>query len=87
METLMECKYSEYTVRITKDPTYWGPRCTQRISDLIYTTLKGYIESQFPGINVEVWEERFNLPVIEGPDENIREEIRYWIQENCEAAL
>lgn len=74
--------YSEYSVGVTTDPSYYGSECTSDRAANIADDLARMIEAQFPGITTT----RDQSPV-RGPDEETCHEINRWIQENWTAAL
>lgn len=76
--------YSEYSVKISSDPSYYGNDCTQQDADRIAASLADLIRSEFPGIDIV--ENDLNSKTT-GPDETVIEEINTWIEKNWTAAL
>lgn len=76
--------YSEYSVKVTSDPSYYGTDCTQADAARMAASLADLIRSEFDGIDVV--ENALNSKTT-GPDENVIEEINTWIQDNWTAAL
>ena len=76
--------YSEYSVKISSDPSYYGSDCTQQDADRIAASLADLIRSEFPGIDIV--ENDLNSKTT-GPDETVIEEINTWIEKNWTAAL
>jgi hypothetical protein len=79
-----ESDYSEYSVKISSDPSYYGNKCTQQDADRIAASLADLIRSEFPGIDIV--ENDLNSKTT-GPDETVIEEINTWIEKNWTAAL
>jgi hypothetical protein len=75
--------YSEYTVKISPDPSDCGD-CTQEDADRIAASVAELIRSEFPGI--ETVENDLNSKTT-GPDEAVIEKINVWIENNWTAAL
>ena len=69
--------YSQYTVSISNDPSYYGSD-----ADRISIDLSKMIEGEFPGINVSLSGSKTT-----GPDSDVIDEINAWVQENWTAAL
>ena len=82
-----EIDYSEYEVRVIKDPSYYGSECTQDDADEISEKLCEMIERQFPGIETDLWSDGNGSSKTTGPDDNVCDEINEWISNNWTAAL
>jgi hypothetical protein len=76
--------FSEYTVKVTSEPSYYGSDCTQQDATRIAASLAQMIRNQFPGIVVE---EMVLSGKTTGPDEVVIDDINRWIQDNWTAAL
>ena len=74
--------YSEYSVRVSTDPSYYGANCTTEEAREIAPRLANMIESQFSGIQI-----RDGGEYVTGPDSDVIEEIRQWVEANWTAAL
>jgi hypothetical protein len=70
--------YSRYSVFIGTDPAEYGSYCTQAGADSCAEMLAQLIAEEFDGIRVNV---RENGSAVRGPDGDVCEEIRLWIQE------
>jgi len=79
--------YSEYTVKISSEPSYYGSECTQQDSDRIVDSLGSLISAEFPGIEIEDYVDGRGSSKTTGPDESVIEEINAWISDNWTAAL
>lgn len=79
--------YSEYTVKISSEPSYYGSECTQQDADRIVESLGSLIRSEFPGIQTEKYVDGQGSSKTNGPDESLVEEINLWIENNWTAAL
>lgn len=78
----MSANYSEYSVCVSNDPSYYGSTCTQADADRIASDLGRMIAAEFPGIQIT----SSGRPVA-GPDADVVEEIRQWVETNWTAAL
>ena len=78
--------YSEYTVKISSEPSYYGSECTQQDADRIVESLGNLIRTEFPGIQTEKYADGHGSKTT-GPDESVVEEINLWIEKNWTAAL
>lgn len=79
--------YSEYTVKISSEPSYYGSECTQQDADRIVESLGNLIRSEFPGIQTEKYVDGQGSGKTTGPDDSVIEEINQWIENNWTAAL
>jgi hypothetical protein len=86
-QNMKQINYSKYTVRISNDPSYYGSECTQDEADRITNNLDQLIQSEFPGIQTEEYEDGQGSSKTTGPDESVVEEINLWIENNWTAAL
>jgi hypothetical protein len=82
-----EIDYSEYTVFVSDEPSYYGSECTQDDADEISEKLCEMIERQFPGIETDLWSDGNGSSKTTGPDDNVCDEINEWISSNWTAAL
>lgn len=79
--------YSEYTVKISSEPSYYGSECTQQDANRIVESLSNLIRTEFPGIQTENYVDGQGSSKTTGPDESVVEEINLWIENNWLAAL
>ncbi len=79
--------FSEYTVKNSTDPSFYGTDCTQEDADLIAEAISDLIRNEFPGINVGEWSDGNVSSKTTGPDEAVIDEINDWIANNWTAAL
>lgn len=83
----MSTNFSNYTVRIRKDPEFYGSTCTQEDADRITQNLSRLLRERFPGINIETgWEGRTSSSVT-CPETDVAEQISDWIANNWTSAL
>ena len=82
-----EIDHSDYTVKVSDEPSYYGSDCTQDDADAISEKLCEMIERQFPGIQTDLWSDGDGSSKTTGPDDAICEEINDWISNNWTAAL
>ena len=78
--------YSEYTVRVSTDPSYYGSDCNQADANRIADGVAKLIEGQFPGVAIIKESEIGGRGVI-GPDQETVDEIADWVASNWTAAL
>lgn len=74
--------YSDYTVGISNEPSYYGRSCSAFDAERIAENLAAMIHAQFPGIDTRSHHGKTN-----GPDETVIGEINEWIENNWMAAL
>ena len=79
--------YSEYEVRVSNDPSYYGTECTPDDGDRIANAICELIEEQFPGIQTELWMECHCSSSTTGPNQDTVDDIDEWIEINWTAAL
>ena len=79
--------YSEYEVRVSNDPSYYGSECDADDGDRIANAICELIEEQFPGIQTELWMECHCSSATTGPNEDTVNSIDEWIELNWTAAL
>lgn len=82
-----EIDYSEYSIMVIDEPSYYGSECTQEDADAISQKLCEMIESHFPGIQTDVWSDGDKSCATTGPNDDVCEEINDWISNNWTAAL
>lgn len=76
--------YSEYSIMVGTDPGYYGSQCGDEDAQRIANSVADLIRREFPGIQVNLTE--IGRPVT-GPDSEVVEEIREWVENNWTAAL
>jgi hypothetical protein len=79
--------YSEYEVRVSNDPSYYGSECTPDDGDRIANAICELIEEQFPGIQTELWMDCSSSSSTTGPNQDTVDSIDEWIELNWTAAL
>ena len=85
-DALKAFDFSEYTVRVSNDPIYYGPDCSEADAERITGQIADLIRSEFPGIMVEVFNE-IGSSATTGPDSSVIDDINQWIQDNWTSAL
>jgi hypothetical protein len=78
--------YTEYTVRISIDPSYYGTDCTQPDADRIADALSQMVSLEFPGITI-IRQNEIGGRGVNGPDSAIVDDIHQWIEASWTAAL
>jgi len=79
--------YSEYEVRVSNDPSYYGSECDADDGDRIANAICELIEGQFPGIQTELWMDCTSSSSTTGPNQDTVDSIDEWIELNWLAAL
>ena len=79
--------YSEYLVRVSNDPSYYGTECDADDGDRIANAICELIEAEFPGIQTELWMECHCSSSTTGPNQDTVDSIDGWIELNWTAAL
>jgi len=79
--------FSEYEVRVSNDPSYYGSECDADDGDRIANAICELIEAEFPGIQTELWMECHCSSATTGPNEDTVNDIDEWIELNWTAAL
>jgi hypothetical protein len=78
--------YSEYTVRVSTDPSYYGSDCTQADANRISDGITKLVEAEFPGVSI-IKESEIGGRGVSGPDQETVDEISDWISTNWTAAF
>ena len=79
--------YSKYTHRVSTDPTYYGSCVSAIQGKLIAQAICKLVESEFPGIQTELWSDGEGSCSTTGPHEETIDAINIWISNNWTAAL
>lgn len=79
--------FSEYTVSISREPSYYGSTCSQDDANRIAQALEGLIQEQFPGVQTVDHYDGRGSGRTTGPDDSVIETINDWIANNWTAAL
>jgi hypothetical protein len=85
-EALKAFEFSEYTVRLSSDPSYYGVGYTDDDCRRIANDIANLIRGEFPGINVDV-HNMIGSSATTGPCSETIREIDGWVQENWTSAL
>lgn len=81
-----ETNYSEYTARLSSDPSYYGDGVTTERAAEIANAIADMIRNEFPGIEVNT-QYTIGPAATTGPDAETAREIDSWISENWTSAL
>ena len=79
--------YSQYEVRVSNDPSYYGTECDADDGDRIASSICELIQEQFPNIQTELWMDCHTSSSTTGPNQDTVNEIDEWIELNWTAAL
>lgn len=78
--------YSEYTVRVSTDPSYYGSHCDQSDATRISDNISKLVEARFPGVTI-IKESEIGGRGVSGPDQGTVDEIAEWVSSNWTSAL
>lgn len=79
--------YSEYTIRISDVPAFYGSEWTDEQTARLVKDFSDMIRSEFPGIVVQTHCENSRSEAMLGPDKSVCEEIGRWVAEHWTAAI
>lgn len=68
--------YTEYTVRISTEPSYYGSECTEADVDRITERLANIIRDEFPGVRVELKKRSEEVASLKAQNAELLEELR-----------
>lgn len=78
--------YSNYSIRVSLDPEFWGSGCNPDTVEETVATFCAALRKQFPGLEARSMNRGENYrhggTFIEGPDEAVCEEIDRWFDKN-----
>ena len=77
--------FAGYTCFIAKERSYYGSQ--EDDVNQITEKLKTMIQSEFPGVDVNLWQDGDDSSSTKGPDQEVCDEINQWISDNWTAAL
>ena len=75
------------TQQVSNDPSYYGTECDADDGDRIANAICELIETEFPGIQTELWMECHCSSSTTGPNQDTVDGIDEWIECNWTAAL
>ena len=79
-------EYSEYTLPVTNEPSYYGIECTESEATRIAESIGRIAQEQFPGLNVEMLGSTGRAGV-RGHVVAVCDEIERWVQDNWTSVL
>jgi len=83
----VERDYSEYTIFVSDEASYYGSECTDEQAEDIAMRICAQAEREFPNLVTEIWSEGDGSCSTTGPNDDTCDEITQWMQENWTAAL
>jgi len=83
----VERDYSEYTIFVSKQASYYGSECTDEQAEDIAMRISSLAKRQFPNIVTEIHREGDGSCSTTGPNDDTCDEITQWMQENSTAVL
>lgn len=87
LHVIVDRDYSEYTVRVSTEASYYGSSCTDEDAEDIAIRICNQTEREFPNLVTELWSEGDGSCSTTGPNEDTCQEIDDWMQDNWTAAL
>jgi hypothetical protein len=79
--------YTEYTVRLSTEPSYYGSGCTEERAAEIVESLGNLVRVKFPGIVIVKYVDGDGGSKTMGPSDAVCDKIKLWIAANWTAAL
>jgi hypothetical protein len=79
--------FSEYTISISTEPSYYGSEATQATVESFFTTITTMLSEEFPGVSTVRFSDGMKSSKTTGPDETVCDEIDRWIEANWTKAL
>jgi len=83
----VERDYSEYTIFVSKEASYYGSECTDEQAEDIAMRICAQAEREFPNLVTELWSEGDGSCSTTGPNDDTCDEITQWMQDNWTSAL
>ena len=83
----VERDYSEYTIFVSQEASYYGSECTDEQAEDIAMRISSLAKRQFPNLVTEIWSEGDGSCSTTGPNDDTCDEITQWMQENSTAVL
>jgi len=83
----VERDYSEYTIFVSQEASYYGSECTDEQAEDIAMRICAQAEREFPNLVTELWREGHGSCSMTGPNDDTCDDIIRWMQENYTAAL
>ena len=87
LNIVVERDYSEYTIFVSEDASYYGSECTDEQAEDIAMRISAQAEREFPNLVTELWSEGDGSCSTTGPNDDTCEEITRWMQENSTSVL
>ena len=87
LNIVVEPDYSEYTIFISKEASYYGSECTDEQAEDIATRICGLAQREFPNLVTELWREGHTSCSMTGPNDDTCDDIIRWMQNNWTSAL
>ena len=83
----VDVDYSEYTVFVSEDASYYGSECTQEQAETIAMAICAQVEREFPNLVTELWSEGDGSCSTTGPNDDTCDEITRWMEANWTSVL
>jgi len=83
----VERDYSEYTIFVSQEASYYGSECTDEQAEDIAIRICAQAEREFPNLVTELWREGHGSCSMTGPNDDTCDDIIRWMQDNWTAAL
>ena len=87
LSIMVERDYSEYTIFVGKDASYYGSGCTDEQANDIAMRICALAQREFPNLVTELHREGDGSCSTTGPNDDTCQEIDAWMQENSTSVL
>jgi hypothetical protein len=87
LSIMVDVDYSEYTIYISDEASYYGSECTDEQAQDIAMRISSLAKRQFPNLVTEIWSEGDGSCSTTGPNDDTCDELTQWMQENSTAVL
>jgi hypothetical protein len=87
LSIMVDVDYSEYTIYISDEASYYGSECTDEQAEDIAMRISSLAKHQFPNLVTEIWSEGDGSCSTTCPNDDTCDEITQWMQENSTAVL
>jgi hypothetical protein len=79
--------FEGYSVAISDERAYYGADCSDKDATRISQDLTELIVREFPGIDCRIWRDTTGSSGVTGPDDDVCEQIREWVENNWTSVL
>lgn len=87
LSIMVDVDYSEYTIYISDEASYYGSECTDEQAEDIAMRISSLAKREFPNLVTAIHREGDGSCSTTGPNDDTCDEITQWMQENSTAVL